>query len=386
MFCFCFHYSDAAELSREFSNPSIGNIYSPTECYKVIKKLGQGAFGRVYAVEDSYGKLFALKCYKNTCPVNCSMLADSKREFQIGQLLDHPNIIKSFDLFTPSVSKKRVKMCLLLELIEGKALSKIKKGFLSREEAINAAIELVRALRYAFSSHGVMHLDLHEGNIMLDQNFNLKVIDLASFFTLDDLIAYNKLASKSKSENSNLEPANCSGTDGLEEPLFGPVREAKLKRFIVENRELFNQKNENNRRSVSSEIFMKNGVSDDFSIHQQNVLGYEYSIKTSDEESFLTEGSSIESFSEESFPEVYALPSYAYYSYFNSIAYICEKLVMNSSLAREEQINLRAEILKQGWNYRIDLDEGIEGSLESYLDRLLILLLLQVSQLEIAAI
>jgi len=39
-------------------------ICSETECYTVIERLGAGAFGVVYSVEDYQGQKFALKSYK----------------------------------------------------------------------------------------------------------------------------------------------------------------------------------------------------------------------------------------------------------------------------------------------------------------------------------
>ena len=140
--------------------------------------MGEGAFGTVYAVTNSEGQPFAIKSYKHqTDPeMENSSFADASREFQRGQTLDHPNIIKSFDLFANQNTNN-----LVLQFVEGETLFDKKKSSLSAEEAIRASVQFCHTLRYALSLD-LLHLDLHGGNIMVNNNKEIMVIDLASFF------------------------------------------------------------------------------------------------------------------------------------------------------------------------------------------------------------
>lgn len=195
-------------------DPSV--ICSPTECYKVLKKLGRGAFGAVYSVEDSTEKKFAIKRYHRD-DYSSSLLNDFQREFNNGQLFDHPNIIRSVDVFKEE-SPQGATNNLLIDLVAGKVLGNIAKKSISTEEALQATFEFTDALRHAFSM-GYLYLDLHQGNVMLDDESRIKIIDLASFFSWDELLkwndGYDSLYGKKIAENGD------------------PLRKKKIDQFVL---------------------------------------------------------------------------------------------------------------------------------------------------------
>jgi len=162
-------------------------IYSSTECYTIIEELGEGLFGKVYAVEDSKGHKFALKSYKeNENPfLSASLFAVGEREFLRGQLLNHPCIVKSFDYFSYNISD-HASNNLLLQLVEGEMLSKISKGSLTKEQVVKKAVDFCDALRYALALD-LIYLDLNENNILVNEE-GIVIIDLASFFTVEEIL------------------------------------------------------------------------------------------------------------------------------------------------------------------------------------------------------
>jgi len=168
-------------------------ICSSTECYQVIEKLGEGLFAEIYVAEDLNGKRFALKFYKENSAFSESLHLVGEREFLRGQQLNHPNIIKSFDYFTPSNDSSNI---LVLQFVEGKTYSKLDKGILAKEQSIKNAINFCNAIRYALTLD-LVNLDIHDRNVMLDDNENIIIIDLASFFTLEEVtnisLAQNEL-------------------------------------------------------------------------------------------------------------------------------------------------------------------------------------------------
>lgn len=198
---------------------ALDTIHSPNECYTVIDKLGEGVFGEVYAVENSQGEKFAIKCYKihEDSVLAKSRYTDVEREYQRGRVLDHPNIIKSYDLFSDEVTNY-----LVLELVEGKTLHKTKRGDISRQESIEAAFNFCQAVDYALSL-GYFHLDLHESNAMFSDDSDIKIIDLASFFTLNEL--WHRVAQKTKTD----------AKEKIDE------RQEKLQAFFLKNPLLFKQ-------------------------------------------------------------------------------------------------------------------------------------------------
>jgi serine/threonine protein kinase len=169
-------------------------LCSSNECYTVLRLMGEGFFGKVFAVENSANQLFAIKIYKQYSDDLQNVRQTALKEFSRGQLLDHPHIIKSVERFTFNSEE-----CLVLELVDGKTLFEIPKRSLSFDQSIHAALQFLDAMRYALSMDFV-YLDLHENNLMLTNAFNIMVIDLGSLFSFEEL--------SPPIENSNSTPAN----------------------------------------------------------------------------------------------------------------------------------------------------------------------------------
>ena len=162
-------------------------LCSSTDSYKVIKKLGRGLYGEVYAVENSQGQIFALKSYKNQGPQTIfqPLYAHAEREYLRGQAFDNRRIIKSIDFFIDHTHSDSSLNIVILELVEGILLSKIEKEVLSREKATTIAVNLCHLLKYALSQ-GFVYADLHLGNVMLTVDDDIRIIDLASFLNLEE--------------------------------------------------------------------------------------------------------------------------------------------------------------------------------------------------------
>lgn len=78
-------------------------INSTSEQYRIIHLLGSGAFGKVYAVKNSKGARFALKLIQQYQSNSDHIFLSAQREFERGQMLNHPHIIKSYEFFTHEV-------------------------------------------------------------------------------------------------------------------------------------------------------------------------------------------------------------------------------------------------------------------------------------------
>jgi cyclin-dependent kinase 3 len=73
--------------SKEANSEKVQNSY------KVLKILGQGAYGKVFWIVDRYCDNYALKKIKVNCKDN-GMNMHCLREVSILQELNHPNVIK----------------------------------------------------------------------------------------------------------------------------------------------------------------------------------------------------------------------------------------------------------------------------------------------------
>lgn len=149
--------------------------------YTVIAKLGAGSFGEVFSVKDRENAIWALKRFKE------EGTAEALREYKVGQALKHSSIVKAVDLLVED--RENGNSFLLMELVKGKTLSRIKKKSFSNKQAVSAILQFLRGIKYALG-HQMLHMDLHAGNVMLDKHATLKIIDLSGFLTSQEVLNY----------------------------------------------------------------------------------------------------------------------------------------------------------------------------------------------------
>lgn len=361
-------HSFASSGPSDSSEAPIEKICSPTECYTITKELGEGVFGRVYAVEDSNGQPFAIKTYKNPLDPShtYSYYTDAQREFSRGQFLNHPNIIRSYDFFMSDSNEEIANI--VLDLVKGATVIKTPRGTVTNWS--NPALQLVDALRYALSM-GLMHLDLHGNNVMLGSDNNIKVIDLASFFTLEEIFGYlrEELARTSEGKPSSVASSSSASAsksvyfDAIQEsekadaiPLV-PIRAAKLKNFFDKNPGLLAKIQERTKETENSSLRQEEKLTKSAS---KNLLKRESIPETS---LYPTEYASTDS------AKIDLSPMQS--DYFNRITEICIKLVLKSELSREEKIELRAKMKKIAWNYDEDVEDRIALPLSTYFEQLI---------------
>ena len=129
-----------------------------TEYYEVLKKIGEGAFSKVYKVkEKETGELRAMK------EVNKSKIGVKKfkTEIKILAMLDHPNILRLFEVIEDEKS-----IYLILELCTGgELLSRMKNNHYKEKEAAKLKEQIVSAVAYCHEK-GKCHRDLKPHNIL----------------------------------------------------------------------------------------------------------------------------------------------------------------------------------------------------------------------------
>jgi serine/threonine protein kinase len=105
----------------------------------------------------------------------------AQREFSMSQQLNHPHILKIHDCFTRvDAEDGEIHTYLVSEFVQGATLAEAARGSISRQQAIQNGVDLLDALRHAFSRH-LIHEDLYADNIMIDNQGRLKLIDIDAF-------------------------------------------------------------------------------------------------------------------------------------------------------------------------------------------------------------
>uniref|UniRef100_A0A7S1DII3 Protein kinase domain-containing protein n=1 Tax=Hemiselmis andersenii TaxID=464988 RepID=A0A7S1DII3_HEMAN len=152
--------------------------------YEVIKDLGRGSFGKVKLVRHTdTGELFAMKVMnKNVLRKKRmgtrNLLMDVEHEIKVMKLLDHPNIIKMYEVID---SHEHHKLYLRLEYMEGGQCmdSKSDSQALSEATARKYFRDLIAGVEYMHSV-GVIHRDIKPENLLLDKNGTVKLADFGT--------------------------------------------------------------------------------------------------------------------------------------------------------------------------------------------------------------
>ncbi|KAK9761607.1 hypothetical protein K7432_013372 [Basidiobolus ranarum] len=167
-----------APLGRCFDVLSIKN-------FEIGRLLGTGAFGHVYKAVGKPGPYEGRKVAIKM--INKSKLTDDLRrrvvnEVEIQWQLQHPSILELFDYF-----EDENKVYLVMELCSGGELYrylKERKCPLTESEARCVLRQLVDGLLY-MHSNGIMHRDLKLSNILLTDEFHVKIADFGLATRID---------------------------------------------------------------------------------------------------------------------------------------------------------------------------------------------------------
>ncbi|KAK8512928.1 hypothetical protein V6N12_030336 [Hibiscus sabdariffa] len=164
---------------------SYGELVEATDNFDDEKELGDGGFGTVYYGKLRDGREVAIKrLYQH----NYRRLEQFKNEVEILTRLRHKNLVSLYGC----TSRRSQELLLVYEYIRNGTVADhlhgdlVQSGWLTWPIRMNIAIETASALAYLHASDTI-HRDVKTNNILLDDNFSVKVADfgLSRFFPTD---------------------------------------------------------------------------------------------------------------------------------------------------------------------------------------------------------
>ena len=141
--------------------------------YRLDATVARSGMSTLFKATDlKTGRQVAIKVPHAEMEADPILIERFKRERQIGQELDHPGIVKTFD------GEVRSHVYMVIEWVDGKLLRSIlsQSGRLPIDRAIHLTLAICDALDY-MHKHGVVHRDLKPENIMVGVNDSIKLID-----------------------------------------------------------------------------------------------------------------------------------------------------------------------------------------------------------------
>ncbi len=171
--------------------------------YRLLSLLGKGSMGTVYLAEHTMmRRRVALKVLPFDHIQQPAYLDRFIREAQAVASLDHANIVRAYDVGNENEGNRDV-YYLAMEYVDGQDLQKHVKenGPLEFVRAANLIRQAARGLSHAHD-RGLTHRDVKPGNMLIDSDDVLKVLDLglAVFHTADQ----DEEASLTVSNNDHL--------------------------------------------------------------------------------------------------------------------------------------------------------------------------------------
>lgn len=138
--------------------------------YRIIRELGKGGMGTVYEVVDpNLQRRVALKIISQ--PVASERERKRfEREASLMAKLDHPNIVKIFD-----VGEEGGRLFFTMEFVDGCSFQELMKDK-PLPQLIRILIQAAHAVHYAHQA-GIVHRDLKPSNIMITRDGQPKVMD-----------------------------------------------------------------------------------------------------------------------------------------------------------------------------------------------------------------
>ncbi|XP_008229261.1 PREDICTED: LEAF RUST 10 DISEASE-RESISTANCE LOCUS RECEPTOR-LIKE PROTEIN KINASE-like 1.4 isoform X3 [Prunus mume] len=154
---------------------SYTELEEATENFNPAKELGDGGFGTVYYGKLQDGRVVAVKrLYEN----NFKRVEQFMNEVEILTRLEHRNLVKLYGC----TSRRSRELLLVYEYIPNGTVAdhlhgkRVESGFLSWPVRLSIAIETADALAF-LHRNDVIHRDVKTNNILIDNDFCVKVAD-----------------------------------------------------------------------------------------------------------------------------------------------------------------------------------------------------------------
>ena len=143
--------------------------------YLILDEIGAGGMGRVYKAQHRRMKrVVALKVLSPSATLTEDSIRRFQREVEAAAKLNHPNIVTAYD-----ADEQDGMHYLVMEYVDGTSLAAAASSGnkIPVATAVNYILQTAHGLSYAHQQ-GIVHRDVKPGNLLLDSNGTIKILDM----------------------------------------------------------------------------------------------------------------------------------------------------------------------------------------------------------------
>ena len=151
--------------------------------YRLVAQQGSGGMAVIYkAIDQFLGRTVAIKILRPSLIGDPTFITRFRNEARSIANLSHPNIVTVHDVGNDGQTHYMV-----MEYVEGRDLKRIirTEGVLSVERSVNLAIQICAGIGFAHRA-GIVHADVKPQNILVTEDFRVKVTDFGIAQALTD--------------------------------------------------------------------------------------------------------------------------------------------------------------------------------------------------------
>jgi serine/threonine protein kinase len=144
--------------------------------YKILERIGSGGMGQVFLCEHKMmRRRVAVKVLPTARAGDSSALGRFQREARAVAALDHPNIVRAYD-----IDQDGNLHFLVMEYVDGSSLQEMVKkgGPMDPLRACHYIRQSAIGLQHAYDAARLIHRDIKPGNILVDRQGVVKILDM----------------------------------------------------------------------------------------------------------------------------------------------------------------------------------------------------------------
>lgn len=146
------------------------------EKLRLLEKIGEGGMSTVWKAWDKVNqRLVAVKVLRREFALKAEEVQNFKREELAMEELHHPGIVQAYEF-----ANDHDEWYYVMEYVDGYSFGEFLKsrGRVKEEDCLLICESVASALSYAWDHHGLVHCDLKPENIMINQQGEIKLMDL----------------------------------------------------------------------------------------------------------------------------------------------------------------------------------------------------------------